>query len=723
MRAQSFRALMALVCVVSTPLAAAAGQSGQASTSTSSTSSQPQTPIRVPGSSVTVTAAKEPADPAALPVALTPVPQRVLEAAGITWISDAGMFSPNAHFTEFTARKLSNPRFRGIGAGPANPGVVTYVDGVPQLNASTSSFDFLDIEQVEFVRGPQSTLFGRNALGGLINITSSRPSLAKWSGNVMVPFGSNSLFETRASVSGPVIKNKLAAGFGIVFSEREGFSENTLTGHDIDSREGFSAKGQLLWTPGHGWETRLILFGERARDGDYALGDLAAIRANPFEVQRDFEGFTNRDIFSTTFIARKESSRFAFTSTTGLVDWNTEDQTDLDYTPLPLTTRRNTEDGMQFTQEFRLASAAAAPVKLSDRFHLRWQTGVFFFTQNYDQLAVNSIAPFVLSPFIGFPVNQTSPDATLDDNGVGVFGQGTFAIGSRFEGTVGVRFDHENKKANILTSYEPAIAPAVQVDDERDFSAVSPQFAAAFRVRPSTLIFGNVSRAYKAGGFNPVSIPGSESYGEEHAWNVEGGVKEVMANGRFSASASVFSIDWDDLQLYVPIPGAGAQFYISNVGSARSSGVEFEVAGKPYGGLDVFAAVGFTHARFASGTASGGIDISDNKIPNTPDYTASFGAQYSREVPMGGRAYGRIDVASTGAFEYDEANSQRQGSYTLTNLRGGWRGRRLTVEAWMQNAFDERYVPLAFAFPNGQSGFLAEPGRPRTFGITLGVGF
>lgn len=711
---------MALVCVVSTPVAAA-GQSSQGSTS--STSSQPQAPVRVPGSNVTVTAAKEPADPAALPVPITTVPQNVLQSAGITWVSDAEMFSPNTYFTEFTARKLSNPRIRGVGAGPANPGVVTYVDGVPQLNANTSSVDFVDVGQVEFVRGPQSTLFGRNALGGLINITSTRPSLTRWSGNVMLPFGSDSLFETRATVGGPLVQNKLAANFGIAFSEREGFTTNTLTGNDIDSREAFSAKGQLLWLPGGGWETRLLLSGERARDGDYALNDLAAVRATPFDVQRDFEGFTNRDIFSTTFIARQEGRRFAFTSTTGLVNWNTEDETDLDYTPLPLTTRSNTEEAMQFTQEFRLASAATAPVKLSERIGLRWQTGVFFFNQNFDQLAVNTIGPFVLSPFVGFSVNQTSPNAQLDDSGFGIFGQGTFAIGSRFEATAGVRFDNENKKASILTSYDPIIAPPVQVDEERDFSAVSPQFAAAYRVRPGTLIFGNVSRAYKAGGFNPVSIPGSESYGEEHAWNVEGGVKAVASGGRFSASASVFSIDWDDLQLYVPIPGAGPQFYVSNVGSAASRGVEFEVAGRPYAGVDVFAAVGFTHARFANGTSSGGLDISDNKIPNTPAYTASFGAQLSREMAMGGRVFGRIDVATFGVFEYDEANTQRQDDYAITNLRGGWRGRLLSVEAWMQNAFDTRYIPLAFAFPNGQSGFLAEPGKPRTFGISIGVGF
>src|SRR6187401_700051 len=139
---------------------------------------------------VVVTAQREPADPATLPVAVTALQADLLAAAGVTFISDAGMFSPNTSFTEFTARKLSNARIRGIGASPANPGVVTYVDCVPQLNSNTASFDLIGVEQVEFVRGAQSALFGRNAVGGVINILRDRPSMNKWSGHVLLPFGS-----------------------------------------------------------------------------------------------------------------------------------------------------------------------------------------------------------------------------------------------------------------------------------------------------------------------------------------------------------------------------------------------------------------------------------------------------------------------------------------------------------------------------------------------------
>ena len=191
-----------------------------------------------------------------------------------------------------------------------------------------------------------------------------------------------------------------------VDSQRDGFTVNDVTGHDLDSRDATFGKAQVLWTPTVRWETRLIVSGERARDGDYALGDLAALRESPYHVARDFEGHTNRDVTSTTVLARHEGSRLSFSSTTGFVNWKTDDLTDLDYTPLPIVTRHNAEKDFQFTQEVRVASAPSAAVKLSDTTSLKWQAGVFLFTQNYDQDAVNSFAPFVLSPLLPFPVDQ-----------------------------------------------------------------------------------------------------------------------------------------------------------------------------------------------------------------------------------------------------------------------------------------------------------------------------
>jgi len=686
---------------------------------------QPAGQVTLP--TVTVTAQKEPADPQGLPVSVSIVPLDSLWNGGLTTIGEAAIYAPNTYFTDFTARKLSNPRFRGIGSSPANSAITTYIDGVPQLNTNSSSLELLDVSQLEFVRGPQSALFGRNTLGGLVNVSTPRPSLTKWTGSAVVPFGSYSSIDVRAAASGP-LGGKAAVGFAFGHAQRDGFTKNDVTGNDIDYRNGTFGKAQLLLTPTAQWEARLIYTGERARDGDYALNDLQALRDNPFHSSRDFEGHTDRDVQSTTFLARHVGKKMAFSSTTGIVHWKTQDATDLDYTPAPLLTRVNDEKDLQVTQEVRFASAPSAPVSVG-KASLKWQGGVFLFTQNYDQDAVNTFAPFVLSPFINIAVHQHSPQAALDDAGLGIYGNGTFTM-DRLDLTVGARVDREHREANLATFFvEPLFQQAPAVIAEETFANVSPQAAVAYRVRPDAMVYVSFTGGFKAGGFNPASPAGSEAYNEEKTWNLEGGIKKAWAGRRVTTNLAVFSIDWTDLQLNKPNPEVPGQFYIANVGAARSSGIEAEVNGRARDGVDLFASFGYTHARFDAGTDVGSpgnsVPVGGNAIPNTPDYTASFGTQLSHPVTSALRAYGRAELVLYGAFKYDDLNSAGQDAYSLANFRGGVKGKLLFVEGWIRNAFDTHYVPVAFAYSPqlAPSGFIGESGRPRTFGLTAGVSF
>ena len=690
--------------------------------STSQQGGQPAASFQLPP--LIVTAQKEPVDAQTLPISLTPVPKATLQNAGIEIVSEAGRYAPNVYFTEFTARKLSNARFRGIGASPANPSITTLFDGVPQLNTNTASIDLVDVDQIEFVRGPQSALFGRNTLGGLINITSTRPSLSAWSGNFSVPLGNVDARDVRGGIAGPLVADKLGMAVALQYGRRDGYTVNDLTGNDLDSRSAFAGKGQLLWTPMRSWETRVIINGERDRDGDYALSDLGGLRQNPYHTARDFEGFTHRDIFGTTILNRYDRQSMTVSATTGLLKWKAVDQTDLDYTPLPLVTRDNLEESFQFTQEVRAASSANAPIRFSDMAALKWQAGVFFFTQNYDQNATRNFSAGFLSPFLPFPVVQTSPQAELDDIGVGLFGQGVVTLAERVDLTAGVRFDHEQKDATLDVFFTPAIAPPQQTVADEGFSNVSPQFAAAFHLQPGKTIYASVANGYKAGGFNPASPPGTEVYGEEHTWNFEGGVKTMWANGRVAANAAVFHINWEDMQLNLPNLFAPGEFYVANVGGATSSGVELELNARVHPNVDVFGGFGYTKATFKDDSISGGIAVGGNTIPNTPDYTASLGIQLSRTLAQGLSLYGRAEATLTGAFEYDDLNTQSQDAYSLANFRAGVRGRLVFVEGWIRNAFDTEYIPIAFAYGAlAPSGFIGEMGRPRTFGISAGVGF
>jgi iron complex outermembrane receptor protein len=678
---------------------------------------------RVTLPTVVVTAQKEPADPQRLPVSVSTADKETLDSAGVTAVSEASFVSPNTVFAELSARKISNPYIRGIGSSPLNPGVTTYIDGVPQLNANSANIELIDVDQIEFVRGPQSALFGRNAIGGLISISSARPSVSQWTSRFEAPLGTQRERGIRASTSGPVSGN---AGVGFAFGTRarDGYTVNDITGHTLDNRSATFGRAQLLYMPTPKWETRLIFGGERDRDGDYALNDLEETRRNPFHAQRNVEGYTDRDIWSSTLLVRHEGTRYAFSSTTGGVWWTTRDFTDLDYTAQPLLTRDNAEKDTQFTQEFRLASAAQAPLRLSRQFAVEWQVGAALFSQHYTQDAVTGFAPQVLSPYIDFPVNQHSPEAALDDLGVGVYAMGTLTAWSELDLTLGARFDREQKKADLNTFYDPAIAPPTHVVGDRTFSDVSPQAALTWRATTAFSAYVTYGKGFKAGGFNPASPAGNESYGEEYAWNLEAGAKMNMVGGRVSATAAYYRIDWQDMQLNVPTPGAPAQFYIANVGNARSTGFEATVTARPLKGVDLFGTVGTTDAKFGAGSVSSGVDVSGNELPNTPGYTGSLGLKLSAGLSRTLSVYGRADVVFYGAYRYDDLNRAGQDAYSLVNLRGGFRAGKFGIDAWVRNVFDTRYVPVAFAYGSlAPSGFIGEPGHPRTVGLTARVGF
>jgi iron complex outermembrane receptor protein len=675
--------------------------------------------LRLP--TITVTAEKESENIQEAPVSVTAVTGETLQNAGVRSVSEAAQFAPNTFFSEFTARKLSNPRFRGIGSSPNNPSVTTYIDGVPQLNANSSSIELVDVNQIEFVRGPQSALFGRNTLGGLINITSRRPSLAGWNGSISGPFGNFGTGDIRGDMSGPLVPDKLALGFGAGYSRRDGFTINDTTGNNLDARSAGFGKLQLLWTPAAAWTVRGILSGESAHDGDYALNDLAALRANHYHTARTIEGYTRRGLAAPTLIVTHTGPALNVTTTTGIVWWRTRDLTDLDYTAAPLITRSNDEKDLQFTQEIQVASAKNASLKLSDQVGLRWQAGSFVFTQRYTQDAVNNYGFGLLyqpgSFGGGFPPtfspanSQHSPQSSLDDNGIGVYGRGTLMIMEKLDLSVGVRGDYEKKTANLQTFFTTP--------------DVSPQFTVAYHLVPSHTVYATASRGFKAGGFNPASPAGSEAYNQEHSWNYEAGAKTSWLADRLSVNGAVFYLDWSDLQVNLPNPSVPGQFYIANSGGATSKGVEGELSVRPVADLDLFGGVGYTNARFNSGSVSGGTSVGGNKLSNTPDYTFNTGIQYARPVSNEFTLYGRADMVRYGSIQYDDANTMSQDAYSLANFRLGLRcGDSLFVEGWVRNAFDTFYIPTAFAYPGlAPSGFIGESGAARTFGIRAGLTF
>jgi iron complex outermembrane receptor protein len=351
---------------------------------------------------------------------------------------------------------------------------------------------------------------------------------------------------------------------------------------------------------------------------------------------------------------------------------------------------------------------------------MRWQSGLFLFNNGYEQDAVNTYAAGLVGPVA---IKQHTPRSALDDFGVGVFGHATLTFSESFDLAAGARFDYEDKSAAIEDFFEAPFPPPTRLDAEESFSNVSPQVSATYRLHGDRSVYFTMGQGYKAGGFNAASPTGNEAYGEEHSTNFEGGVKTLWGDGRVSVNAAVFSIDWDDLQLNIPNPEVPAQFYISNVGGATSRGVEVELGARAATGVDLFTAVGYTNAKFSAGSISSGIDVEGNRIPNTPQYTFSAGLQYAK--PIGAiTLQARGDAVFYGDFFYNDQNSLGQDAYSLVNLRLGLAARFFTAELVVRNAFDTRYIPLAFPYPNfAPSGFMGEMGAPRTVSVRAGVRF
>ena len=701
------------------------------SSNTPSAASEPtNSPTRLPP--VIVTAQKQPAELESLPVSVTAVTRSTIEDANIQQVKDASVYAPNTFINEFTARALSNPFFRGIGGSPANPGVTTFIDGVPQLNGYSFSIELIDVDQVEFVRGPQGALFGRNTAGGLVNIVSHR-SADVWTATAEGGFGNYNLRDFRGAASGPLVENELAVSLAGGYSARDGYTRNDFNGRDVDSREGGFGKGQLLFKPNDRLELRLLISGEHDHDGDYALGDLNYIRAHPNHVSHDFTGgFNHRDVIAPTLLATYHGEAADVTSISGGVWWKNEGLTDLDYgvaSPANFfldATRDNVEEQHQFTQELRFSSPREKPIELGSM-SLSWQSGVFFFTQSYEQSATNAFAP----P-LAFESGRSSAD--LDDLGAGVYGQIKLTLWERLDAFAGLRFDYEDKDAKLGSS---AAAPSSLHDN---FSEVSPQFGLAWRFASNHTAYASAARGYKAGGFNPppagIPAPAStQEYGAEHTWNYEVGYKSKWLDGRLEATASLFYIDWRGLQLNQQIPLSGGQYFIGNAGAAASKGVEFELLYRPLHGWDLFGSVGYTEAKFLSGSTAFNPNLSPpsgsnqnvggNRLPFTPDVTGNLGTEvfWSPRQPL--TLYTRAEAIVCGEFLYDASNAQGQPTYALANFRAGVRGNHWFAEGWIRNAFDSHYVPIAI--PYGQlgapSGYVGESGAPVTFGLRAGLVF
>ncbi len=640
-----------------------------------------------------------------LPLSVIVSDAEFISSAMVRTVNEAAIYAPNTLFVESTARRLSLPYVRGIGGSGFNPGVTTFIDGVPQFHESSSSLSLLDVAQIDLTRGPMGTMFGRNTPGGGVHITSNRPSLTTLGGEFQTTVGNYNLWDFRGSVTGPLIQDQLGFSLAGGLSERDGYTQNTLTGQDADHRSAHFGKAQFLWAPDERLEVRFIIAGESDRDGGPVFTDVKALRQRPRETRQDFSGYNTRDLIMPTLQVMYHVDAFDFTSTTGYVGWETDESSDLDYSAVPLITQLNQERMRTWTQEFRFSNPANELIALNEELKLSWQAGLMLFLSDYRQEIQNSF-PAVPIPY------PRSTQSELSQTGLGAFTQGSLIWKERLSLTAGLRWDYERTEVDSQTSDITFVSPARQVKAKQSLSQVTPQMAISYQLSPELTTYLSLASGYKAGGFNAI---GPTEYDEERSQSYEIGFKGRALRNKLSFTAAAFYTDWQNVQITQHFsPSLSA---LQNAGKATSRGLETNLALRLNSRITFFGSVGWQDTDFLDTSRQDGLKIGGNQLPYAPDYSFTVGALMNHALSADLSLYARLDIQTMGSFNHDVQNTSVQDAYTLANFRMGLRQNAWFAEVFVNNAFNTEYVPIALSNRVGESGV------PLTFGLRAGIRF
>ncbi len=705
---------------------------------------------------VIVTAQKRAQNLQDIPIAVTAFDAADIERRNLSNIAQLADFTPNVIFDTTTSISgLSSGAavfIRGIGqidfGLTTDPGVGTYVDGVYMSRSVGGVLDTLDIERIEILRGPQGTLFGRNTMGGALNITSQRPG-DDFGGLAELTLGDFDRIDVRAAVDLP-LGDTLGLRLAASSKQRDGYVDRLLVGDALGDENRESFRASLLWTPSDRFE--VYATADYAQIDEASAGSVLAgitqapnvIVYNVFDApNNNVPGFGAGIPYDERFITHDPDTTYAdgptgtdldiggaaltlvwslaaleIKSITAYRTTSGEFFRDPDNSPLVITHTSNPDyDHEQFTQEFTFTGEVE---------RLDYVAGIFYLTEEGTD---NVFVP--LAPSLGFITNL----ADIDNDSAAVYGQVTWHLTDQWRLTGGLRYTEDDK---TFTPFQRILfgaagpAPGVSVplipDDtvSARFDQTTGRLAVEFEPNDATLYYASFTQGFKSGGFNfRYVVPRDEAlaFDPETVDSYEAGFKWQGAEDRLRLNANVFFMDYQDIQVQVFEVGGGP--LTQNAGTADILGAELELMAVPTPRLNLALALGYTDAEYTDlnpPTTDLAASLTlDARLPNTPEWTASTSAEYSVPIPWGSLAF-RVDYAHTDDLYNDAQNSPFlfQDAYDLWNASIRYTS---PTEAWEASVFgtnlgDERYIT------SGDSNFglgfhEANYNRPREFGVTV----
>jgi len=699
---------------------------------------------------IIVTAQKRTESLQEVPIAVTAMNERTLQQAGITNITGIAQRTPGFTMGSYSAAQPLM-YIRGVGtnergAGGGESSVAMFLDGVYMNRAAGGSVELFDLAAVEVLRGPQGTLWGKNAVAGVVNLKSKRPSdTLEMSAEATV--GNLGRWGVQGLISGPLGDN-MAGKLTVSKKQRGAFMESAITSKaDTGDLDAQSIRGQLQFNPADTIEGLLTVdYSRDERSGisvnpqlnpDAPLADAANFFAN-LQPEIDFhetlledpghqnvEGsgvslqldFDIGDMTLTSITAYRKSESDLENNTVG---------TGLQAFPVFEISQFTDEKSDMFSQELRLAGG-------DDR--LNWQAGLYYFSEETDRVEGGG---FLIGPAAGLlnraliPANGMTLTDMVDQHAevesVAAFGEFTWSATERLDLTFGARYSRDEKDyGNIGTAgISMFVRESYDIKANETWSNPTYKFVANYDMNDAAMIYASAATGFKSGGWGSLSsteIAAKTPFEEETALNLEIGVKSMLMDDRIRLNAALFSTHYEDLQVASALrDGVCVVCPTStvNAGEAEIKGLELEFTWAVTEDLQLMANYAYLDTEYTK--------LDDflkehegNTMRNAPKNAYNLVALYETMLPTGGELSARAEYIHKDDSEQEIANWSQslKPEYDVVNFRLGYtsEGGEWEVAAWVKNAFDEEYLDHSYYQPG--FGAVKLPALPRSYGVTV----
>ena len=664
-----------------------------------------------------------------VPISITAIDKPAIQQSGANRLAELQYYVPNMvigyeYFTFMTVASI-----RGVSGSSRNIGidnrVGTYVDGVYAGRSITLNQSLLDIERVEVLRGPQGTMFGKNTVSGVVNLTTLKPHDGT-EATVMVEGGNYNHFRVNLFLNLPLIQNRLFAKVSANTFSRKGYIKNVYNDENLNGINTFGGRLQLRYLASDKLEFNLSLDGVRDRQDHRTIaveteGEGFELAPDPREVAHDADEFQHRDLLGGALKIDYNFTNDIKLKSISAYNWyKAQSRFDEDLSPSAFLYTERDEQSRHFTQELQLASSFTK--------RTNFVAGLFYFHQNSEtgtSATFDSDSPFGYY-YIGTP-------ASVETNSFAGYFHGNLNLTNNLILTAGIRYTYEKKKINFsqYNDPEPFMFPEIDnLNDALSESDFSPKGGINFFLTNNAMLYGTIARAHKSGGWN-ANFTQTENikFGPEYSTNYEIGLKTIWWDNRFRFNAAAFLTKFDDYQV-MTFTGTNIEdvlMIVQNAGKVTSKGFEIELSAIPLLGLNLTTGIGYTDARYDEFKNGGGLGIhyDGNILELAPKITFFIAADYRFQTGSLGSLILHGDYAYQDEMYTESGNedfSFMEG-YSLINARVGFELAKipLSFALWGKNLTDELYMRDRSLTPFGTP--YTWYGMPRTYGIEVRYSF